>query len=442
MPVRTKARPPLIWRSPVFCAAVAGQRRQAGEENGGLGRAGAQFGQADDQRGGGDGTDAGNGEEDVEAALERGIGADAAFDLGVQAFDVAGEDLQPPVEFGSEKDGLAGAAPIGQSRLLGDRRRPRPRQLLHRFQRLGRRREGFRFEGLAHQRQQARVEPIGLGELADGLGEQTGAQWIDDGDGEAGRVQAAMRLAVELAGRLHDDQLDRQVGEATLEGSQADGRVRRAEVLAKRVEVDVQPIFTNIDADVDSGLRASFGRILTLHAGLAPNHLFRTSAKDGRTKLIRGSKPRGLRSRPPDARGMAIPRASARNLRDSRQSEHARGAGDWPRSQRRGQSPGPSSSPSPACAFAYSHISPGRARWMPEPCSASMALRARYAGGLQPPVDPCARLRPFAIKVFDGQIRPDRAGIVRRRPWRTIATSMRRCHREAAEAERRTGEAG
>ncbi len=50
-------------------------------------------------------------------------------------------------------------------------------------------------------------------------------------------------------------------------------------------------------------------------AYIAPNHLFRTSAKDGRTKLTHGSKPRGIRSRPPDARGMAIPRASARNLR-------------------------------------------------------------------------------------------------------------------------------
>src|ERR1019366_9106055 len=133
---------------------------------------------------------------------------------------------------------------------------------------------------------------------------------------------------------LHDDQLDRQFREATLEGFEALGCVRNAELLANGVEIDVEPIFTNVDADVDFRLRAAFGRFLTLHAGLAPNHLFRTSAKDGRTKLTHGSKPRGLRSRPPDARGMAIPRASARNLRRFAPKRTCKGPGGWPQSGR------------------------------------------------------------------------------------------------------------
>ena len=138
-------------------------------------------------------------------------------------------------------------------------------------------------------------------------------------------MQGAVRLAVEFAGRLHDDQLDRQFRDAALEGFEALGRVRHAEFLANGVEIDVEPVFTNIDANIEFRLRASFGRFLTLHAELVPNHLFRTSAKDGRTKLTHGSRPRGLRSRPPDARGMAIPRASAQIFANSRQSEHARG---------------------------------------------------------------------------------------------------------------------
>lgn len=69
---------------------------------------------------------------------------------------------------------------------------------------------------------------------------------------------------------------------------------------------------------------------------------------------------------------------------------------------------------------------------------ASRPLRGRPSAA----IDSCARFRPFATKVFDGQIRSDRARFVRRRPWRTIATSMRRCHRRAAGAKRRTGEAG
>ena len=106
-------------------AAVARQRRKAGEETGGFCRASAQLRQADDESDGRDGTDAGDGEHDIVTALERGIGADAAFDLGVQALDVRGQNLQPPAEFGLEKGGLAGAAPVGQRGLVGFGRRAR-----------------------------------------------------------------------------------------------------------------------------------------------------------------------------------------------------------------------------------------------------------------------------------------------------------------------------
>ena len=95
-------------------AAVARQRRKAGEERGGLRRASDERRQADDEREGRHGPDAGNGEQNVEAAMERGIDADAALDLGVEAYDMPGQGLQPPAEFGFQKGGLAGAASIGQ----------------------------------------------------------------------------------------------------------------------------------------------------------------------------------------------------------------------------------------------------------------------------------------------------------------------------------------
>jgi len=97
--------------------------------------------------------------------------------------------------------------------------------------------------------------------------------------------------------------------------------------LANRVEIDVEPIFTNIDADVDSRLRASFGRFLTLHAGLAPNHLFRTSAKDGRTKLIHGPSQGAHGPARPTLGGWPSPERQLEIFTDSRQSEHARGDG-------------------------------------------------------------------------------------------------------------------
>ena len=62
---------------------------------------------------------------------------------------------------------------IGQRGFLGFGRRPGARQFLQRFDGFGRGGERAGLEGLAHQRQYARVEPIGLGELTDGLGEQT-----------------------------------------------------------------------------------------------------------------------------------------------------------------------------------------------------------------------------------------------------------------------------
>src|SRR5208283_672979 len=78
------------------------------------------------------------------------------------------------------------------------------------------------------------------------------------------------------------------------------------------MDVDVESVFTYVDSDIDWRHRASFGRNLALHAGLAPHHLFRTGSKGGRIKLPHGSKPRRTRSRPPDPRGVATPRGSTR----------------------------------------------------------------------------------------------------------------------------------
>src|SRR5271154_7146140 len=49
------------------------------------------------------------------------------------------------------------------------------------------------------------------------------------------------------------------------------------------------------------------------------------ASKGGWIQLIHGSRPRGVRSRPPDARGVATPRASAQTLIRSGLTDHARG---------------------------------------------------------------------------------------------------------------------
>ena len=58
--------------------------------------------------------------------------------------------------------------------------------------------------------------------------------------------------------------------------------------------VDIEPVFTDVDSHRYIAHRALFGHDLALHTGLAPYHLFRTSAKERRTRLTCGSDSKGL----------------------------------------------------------------------------------------------------------------------------------------------------
>jgi hypothetical protein len=94
------------------------------------------------------------------------------------------------------------------------------------------------------------VEAVGLGEVADRFREPAHAQRVDDRDTEPLLVQCAMRQAVELARRLHHDRSDAQALEPAAQRLQALGRVAQAQGLAKRMEMDVEPLFTDVEADV------------------------------------------------------------------------------------------------------------------------------------------------------------------------------------------------
>ena len=56
------------------------------------------------------------------------------------------------------------------------------------------------------------------------------------------------------------------------------------------MEIDVETLFTHVDAGIKSRHRI-IGHDLALHTGLAPLHLFRPNAKDGRIQLHHGSDP-------------------------------------------------------------------------------------------------------------------------------------------------------
>src|SRR6185437_6600223 len=133
-------------------------------------------------------------------------------------------------------------------------------------------------------------------------------------------------MTMVLARRLHHDEGDIGRHEPLLQHSKAHEIVGNAERMAKRVHIDVEPGFTNINANINSRRSAWFGHILALHAGLAPFHLLRTSTKDERTKLTRGSCQGVYGPARPIPEGMAIPSGIDPNLqRFGSLHKHARG---------------------------------------------------------------------------------------------------------------------
>src|SRR5208337_3899552 len=132
------------------------------------------------------------------------------------------------------------------------------------------------------------IHGIGFRQRAKRLGEEPGAQRVNDSDRKPGIVQEPVDAAMIFARRLnnHDPHHERfQGGQELLVTFLGVGKTQNG---AGREDVDVEPLFTNVDSYAYLMRRAVFGHDLALHPGLAPNHLFRTSAKDRRTKLTHG----------------------------------------------------------------------------------------------------------------------------------------------------------
>ena len=211
--------------------------------------------------------------------FERRIGLDAAIDLLFEAIDMLPHRLDQPVQFGLQRGDFGFAARVHQRGPFGDRRVPGANQFLQFLDGLRRGLGRSRIELLGHQRQHARVDPVGLRQGPVGLGEQPRAQGIDDSDRKTGGGQRAMRQAMVFSGRLHDDLGDAVFATEPLEYRDAAGVVGETATFAKRLDMDVEPIFTNVDAGIELCLRDLVGHSLALHTGLAPNHLFRPSAR-------------------------------------------------------------------------------------------------------------------------------------------------------------------
>src|SRR6202023_269655 len=127
---------------------------------------------------------------------------------------------------------------------------------------------------------------------------------VDDGDRDGRRRQAALDMAMPLAGGLDHDQGEVEAHEPTLELANPVARVRHAQPLIGGQYMDIEPVFADIDSHVRLGLGLLFGRFLALHAGRAPYHLLRTRA-EGRTDQAhpRCQTPRAISGPGPPRRG-------------------------------------------------------------------------------------------------------------------------------------------
>ena len=206
------------------------------------------------------------------------VGRDAPFDLASQPGDMGVDRGDTAFQLGLEEGHGGSTQPVLQRRPFGCRSVAGTHEFGQGFELFRHRNTHLRSEAAAHVSEHLGIDPVGLGQAPAGLGEQAGAQGIDDGDGKARLAQGAQNRAMILAGRLHHDQRWIKARAFPLEVSQPLTVVRHPEPLRARVEIYVEMVFTDITADVDF-ISASFGQNLTLHAGLAPIHLFRTSAR-------------------------------------------------------------------------------------------------------------------------------------------------------------------
>ena len=129
---------------------------------------------------------------------------------------------------------------------------------------------------------------------------------------------------MELGRCFHDDALHRMRSEPSLQSPPTTGIVRNREPLVERVKMDIQSIFTNVDADIDFWHRAGFGHYLSLHTGRAPFHLFRTARTADRPSSLSVLITQARTVQSAKRRGVATPRRLLHRLVEEAGREYAR----------------------------------------------------------------------------------------------------------------------
>src|SRR5205085_5929038 len=143
----------------------------------------------------------------------------------------------------------------------------------------------------------------------------------------------------------------------------AAGVVHHAELLAERMEIDVETLFTHVDAGIDCRHRI-FGYDLALHAGpSSPSSVQAEREKDGRIQLHLGSDP-GVHDPARPTAGGGHPRRSPNHPRDRAagnmqgvKGAGVRGSHANPKSSAP-PTPPPRSAGSPSPSFAWEGFTP------------------------------------------------------------------------------------
>lgn len=96
------------------------------------------------------------------------------------------------------------------------------------------------------------------------------AQRVGDGHGQSRLVQRALRRPMIFGRRLHDHPPHRKLAEQALQPPQSATVIGDAEALAGRMDIDIQPLFTHVDAGIDWRHRIRFGQYLACMRDLLP----------------------------------------------------------------------------------------------------------------------------------------------------------------------------
>src|SRR5271167_231968 len=147
-------------------AAVPGDWGEADDHGGLFRRQGADLGEADDERDRGDGSDAGDGDQDGQPPGEARVGADQGLDFRAEVFDRRFSRAELTFDLDRRRPSRRRAELVEESGSGGDRGVAAAGELLEGLHELAPRRGGVGLEAFAQDRQHSAVDAVGLGQSA------------------------------------------------------------------------------------------------------------------------------------------------------------------------------------------------------------------------------------------------------------------------------------